>query len=70
MLRERKGVFSRYFSPSDIFCTVLGSSFLFFGGFSLVSVALTDISLSFNPMAVVFLDLGLAVSLVFQLVDE
>lgn len=67
---ERKGVFSRYFSPSDIFCTVLGFSFLFFGGFSLVSVALTDISLSFNPMAVVFLDLGLAVCLVFQLVDE
>lgn len=67
---ERRGLFSRYFNYSDIFCIVLGVSGMFFGGFSLLSVGLTDISLSFNPMAVIFLDLSLSVSLVFQLIDE
>lgn len=67
---ERKGVFSRYISFSDIVCIVAGTSLGFVAGYSLFSVAFSEAPLAFSPIFQAVLDLGLASCLLYQLFSE
>jgi len=67
---ERKGLFSRYISFSDIICIVAGLGLGFMAGYSFFSVAFSDAPLAFSPVFQAVLDLGLASCLVYQLISE
>jgi hypothetical protein len=67
---ERKGLFSRYISLSDIICIVAGAGLGFVAGYSFFSVAFSDAPLALSPVFQAVLDLGLASCLVYQLISE